>query len=412
MTIEISKKMSLSSFRKDFPMLFSSMHGKPLVYLDSAATAQKPQLVIDAISDFYRNHYGTVNRAVYALAQDATERYQGVREKVRAFIGAGKCSEIIFTRGTTESINLVANTFGRAFIRKDDEIIITEIEHHSNLVPWQLLCQQSGAKLNVVPVDEQGQVIVEAYEELLSPRTKLVAITHVSNAIGTIVPVKEMTEMAHAYGAKVLIDGAQAIPHMAINVQDIDADFYAFSGHKLYGPTGIGILYGKEEILEIMPPFHGGGDMVDKVTVAHTSYQKSPLKFEAGTPMIAEVIGLGAALDYLNLIGMDEIQSWEHELYTYAAEKLNQIKGVTLLGDVPQKGAIISFIVEGVHPLDLGTMLDLEGIAIRTGHQCTQTTMARFDITAAARISFGLYNTKDEVDRFISSLIKVIALLK
>lgn len=410
--MQVKEKRHISTYRKDFPMLYTSVHGKQFIYFDSAATAQKPQVVINALCDFYQKYYGTVHRAVYSSSQEATRRYQEAREKVRAFIGAESASEIVFTRGTTDAINLVANSYGKMVLGRGDEVIISEIEHHSNLVPWQFLCKSCQAKLKVAPVDEEGEIIMEAYQELLSPRTKIVALTHVSNALGTILPLKEMIGMAHHVGAVVVVDGAQAVAHMPVDVQDIGADFYAFSGHKMYGPTGVGVLYGKQELLEMMPPFEGGGDMVDRVTFAETTYQKPPLKFEAGTPMIAEVIGLGAAVDYLSAIGMENILAWEHELFLYATHELNQISGVQILGSGTEKGAIISFLVEGVHPLDLATLLDLEGVAIRTGHQCTQNTMARFGITGAARISFGLYNTIGEIDRFISALNKVIAILR
>ncbi len=410
--MHVKEKGHVSAYRKDFPMLYTSVHGKQYIYFDSAATAQKPQAVINAICEYYEKYYGTVNRAVYTFSQEATRRYQEAREKIRAFIGAEKVSEIIFTRGATDAINLVANTYGKMVLGEGDEVIISEIEHHSNLVPWQFVCRSANAKLKVAPVDEEGQIIMEAYQELLTPRTKIVALTHVSNALGTILPVKEMIEMAHHAGAVVLIDGAQAAAHMPLDVQELDADFYVFSGHKLYGPTGIGVLYGKQELLEAMPPLQGGGDMVDQVNFTETTFQKPPLKFEAGTPMIAEVIGLGAAVDYLTAIGMEAISAWEHELFLYATHELNQISGLQILGSGTEKGAIISFLVDGVHPLDLATLLDLEGVAIRTGHQCTQNTMARFGITAAARISFGLYNTKGEIDRFISALNKVIAILR
>jgi cysteine desulfurase / selenocysteine lyase len=410
--MQVKEKGHISTYRKDFPMLYTTVHGKQFIYLDSAATAQKPQVVINAICEFYQKYYGTVHRAVYTFSQEATRRYQDAREKLRAFIGAEKLSEIVFTRGTTDAINLVANSYGRLVLTPGDEVIISEIEHHSNLVPWQFICKSCRAKLKVAPVDEDGEIILEAYQELLSPRTKIVALTHVSNSVGTILPIKEMIEMAHQAGAVVVVDGAQAAAHMPIDVQELDADFYAFSGHKLYGPTGVGVLYGKQALLEAMPPFEGGGDMVDRVSFAETTFQKPPLKFEAGTPMIAEVIGLGAAIDYLTGIGMENILAWEHELFLHATHELNQISGVQILGSGTEKGAIISFTVEGVHPLDLATLLDLEGIAIRSGHQCTQNTMARFGISGAVRISFGLYNTIGEIDRFISALNKVIAILR
>lgn len=403
---------SIEKAREDFPMLKKTMHGKPLVYLDTAATAQKPQSVIDAMNDFYSKRYGTVHRAVYELATHSTNEYQEVRKKVAAFLNAVKPEEIIFTRGTTEAINMIAYSFGKAFVKPGDEVIISEIEHHSNIVPWQLMCEDRGAKLRIIPVDDDGVLKLDEYAKLLNPKTKLVAIGHISNALGTEHPIKEMITMAHKVGAKVLVDGAQAAPHMPVNVQDLDADFYAFSGHKLYGPTGIGILYGKEKLLEEMPPYQGGGDMIESVTFDKTTYNVLPLKFEAGTPMIAEVIGLGAAIDYLNALGVQNIHDWEHQLLTYATEQMKTIPGVHIIGTAPQKGAIISFKVDGVHPLDIGTMLDLHGVAMRTGHHCAQPAMKRFGVEATARASFGLYNNKEDVDRFIAALKQVIKLLK
>ncbi|KAF3362182.1 Cysteine desulfurase [Chlamydiales bacterium STE3] len=407
--------MDLNDFiklRQDFPLLKKTMHSRPLIYFDTAATAQKPQTVIDAISNFYQNHYGTVHRAIYELSLHATQEYVNVREKVRAFLNAAKKEEIIFTRGTTESINLVAFSFGKAFIQEGDEILITEMEHHSNIVPWQLCCEERKASLKVVPIDELGVLDIEAFKKLLSPKTKLVAITHVSNSLGTINPVKEIISLAHESGAKVLVDGAQAAPHLPLDVQDLDADFYVFSGHKIYGPTGIGILYGKEELLKQMPPYQGGGDMINEVTFEKTTYAELPLKFEAGTPLIAEVIGLGTAIDYLNHLGMDNIQAWEHELIIYATEQVRDIPGFRIIGQAPHKGAILSFVVNGIHPLDIGTMMDLKGIAIRTGHHCAQPVMRHFGVPGTARASFGLYNTKQEIDFFKQSLLEIIALLK
>lgn len=405
-------KPNITSCRSDFPMLQKTMHGKPLIYFDSAATAQKPKIVIDTISDYYQNHYGTVHRAVYELSQYATQQYQNIREKIRAFLHAEKTEEIIFTRGTTESINLVAYSFGKAFIQPGDEIIITEAEHHSNIVPWQILCEDRRALLKVVPIDDRGVLDLKTYCHLLSPKTKIVSICHISNSLGTINPIKEMIFLAHNVGAKVLVDGAQASPHQPINVKDLDADFYVFSGHKTYGPTGIGILYGKKSLLSQMPPYQGGGDMIEKVTLEKTIYNELPLKFEAGTPMIAEVLGLGSAIDYISNIGIKNIQLWEHELLSYATEQLQNIPRLKIIGTAPQKGGIISFIVEGIHHLDLGTFLDIQGIAIRTGHHCAQPVMQRFSISGTNRISFGMYNTKEEIDFFISTLRATINKLK
>lgn len=398
--------------RQDFPMLNQTMHQKPLVYLDSAATAQKPLAVIDAITDFYRKHYGTVHRAVYELALHSTTEYQHAREKVRAFLNAAKDEEIIFTRGTTESINLVAYSFGKAFIKPGDEILISAMEHHSNIVPWQLLCEDRGAVLKVIPINEKGELLMDEYAKLLNPRTRLVAITHISNSLGTLNPIKQIVAMAHQTGAKVLVDGAQSAPHLKVDVQDLDVDFFVFSGHKLMGPTGIGVLYGKADLLNQMPPYQGGGDMIEKVTFEKTTYNVLPLKFEAGTPMIAEVLGLGAAIDYIQSIGLDAIRNWEHELLTYATQQLEQVPGLKIIGQAAQKGALISFVIERIHPLDIGTFLDLRGIAIRTGHHCAQPVMRFFNTPATARASFACYNTKEEVDYLVSSLQDTVRRLK
>jgi cysteine desulfurase/selenocysteine lyase len=400
--------MDISHLRADFPMLKKSMHGKPLVYLDSAATAQKPEIVIESIASFYREHYGTVHRAIYELAVDSSIRFEKVREQTRDFLHAAKASEIIFTRGTTESINLVASSFGKAFIKPGDEIIITEMDHHSNIVPWQMLCEERGATLRVVPFNDQGILDLDAYHQMLSSKTQFVSIAHISNTLGTLNPVKQMIKAAHDVGAYVLIDGAQAAPHRPVDVQDLDADFYVFSVHKAYGPTGIGVLYGKEALLNAMPPYQGGGDMIETVTFEKTTYNVLPLKFEAGTPLIAEVMGLGAALDYLQKIGMESIHLWEQELLKYATEKFKELPKVKIIGQAPEKGGVISFIVEGAHPLDIGTMLDLKGIAIRTGHLCAQPVMRHYGVTSLARISFGLYTSKQDLDIFFTSLKSVI----
>lgn len=398
--------------RQDFPMLRQTMHGKPLIYLDSAATAQKPECVIQSISHFYQKEYGTVHRAVYELALHSSHNYQIVREKVKAFLNAAKVEEIIFTRGTTESINLVAYSFGKAFVKPGDEILISAMEHHSNIVPWQLLCEDRGAVLKVIPMNDRGELQLEEYQKLLNSKTRLVAVNHVSNAIGTINPIQEIIHLAHQHGAKVLIDGAQSAPHLAVDMQVLDADFFVFSGHKLFGPTGIGVLYGKSSLLNEMPPYQGGGDMIDTVTFEKTTYNLLPLKFEAGTPSIAEVIGLGAAIDYVQSIGLEAIQKWEHELLLYATAKMEEIPGLKIIGTASHKGALISFVVEGVHPLDIGTMLDLKGIAIRTGHHCAQPVMSHFGVTATARASFAFYNTKEEIDIFITGLKDAIHVLK
>ncbi|MBT3393767.1 MAG: cysteine desulfurase [Waddliaceae bacterium] len=401
--------------RDGFPMLKSTMHGKPLVYLDSAATTHKPEKVISAMSDFYRNEYATVHRAIYELSLHATERYNAVRGVVKNFINAPSENTIVFTRGTTESINLVASSFGKSFITTGDEVVISEIEHHSNIVPWQLMCEERGAVLRVIPVDDNGEIIIEEYRKMLGAKTKLVAICHVANSIGTVLHVKEMVSMAHDVGAKTLVDGAQAAPHYPIDVQDLDADFYAFSGHKVYGPTGIGILYGKKELLEALPPYHGGGDMVDIVTMAKTTYQQPPLKFEAGTPMIAEVIGLGAALEYVMDKGIETIHSYEEKLLGYALDCFDNsgIDGLKVLGPCKaRRSGIVSFIVDGIHSLDIGTMLDFKGVAIRTGHHCAQPTMERFGVTSTARMSLGIYNNESDIDIFFEGLKEVVAKLR
>lgn len=398
--------------RSDFPMLQKKMHQKPLIYLDSAATAQKPKCVIDAISSFYQDNYGTVHRAVYELAVFSTDRYQKVRKTVQKFLNATKTDEIIFTRGTTESINLVAYSFGKAFIKPKDEILISEMEHHSNIVPWQLMAEDRGAILKVIPFDNMGVLDLNAYKSLLSSKTRIVSIAHISNVLGTINPVKEMIQMAHQVGAFVLVDGAQAAPHHPIDVQDLDADFYVFSGHKTYGPTGIGILYGKESLLNAMPPYQGGGDMIEKVTFEKSTYNTLPTKFEAGTPLIAEVIGLGSALEYLENLGLENIFAWEQELLKDLTEGLNTIPGLKMIGEAPHKGGITSFTVEGVHPLDIGTMLDLKGIAVRTGHLCAQPVMHHFGLESVVRASVGLYTSKEDIAKFIDALKDLLKLLR
>lgn len=405
-------KRTLLNLRQDFPILNQKMHGKPLIYLDTAATAQKPIQVIDAMSEFLKNNYGTVHRVIYELSVLATEQFTQIRKKVQKFINAKNSDEIIYTRGTTESINLIAYSFGKAFINEGDEILITELEHHSNIVPWQILCEDRKAILKVAPIDDQGNILIDSFINLLTEKTKIVSIAHISNSLGTINPIKELTQIAHSKGAKVLIDGAQAAPHIKIDVQDLDCDFYVFSGHKLYGPTGIGILYGKKELLEKMPPYQGGGDMIETVTFEKTSYNVLPMKFEAGTPMITEVIGLGAAIDYIENIEISHIENHELSLLKYATEKILTVQNLRIIGTALQKGAIISFSIEGVHPLDLGTMLDIHGIAIRTGNVCAQPALKHFGTNSIARISFGLYNTFEEIDFFISTLHKIVDQLK
>lgn len=404
--------MDLDEARACFPMLKTTMHGHPLVYFDTAATAQKPDVVIDAITSYYRQHCGTVHRAIYELAVYATHHYHSTRLKAQAFINAASHEEIIFTRGTTESINLVAASFSKAFVHPGDEIIISEMEHHANIVPWQIACADRGAILRIIPFDDTGGLCLDAYQQLLNPKVKMVAITHASNVLGTVNPIKVICAMAHAFGAKVLVDGAQAIPHMHVDVKDLDADFYAFSGHKLYGPTGVGILYGKKELLDAMPPYQSGGDMIERVTFEKTSYNTLPLKFEAGTPMIAEVLGLGAAIDFVQAIGIDRIHAREKLLIDYLTPRLQEIPDIRLFGTAPNKAAIQAFEIKGIHPLDLGSFLDLQGIAIRTGSMCAHPIMKHYGIDAAARISLSFYNTTSEIDYCIDALKQAVAFLK
>lgn len=393
--------------RKDFPMLEARMGGRPLVYLDNAATTQKPLSVIDAMSDFLKKDYANVHRGVYALSQDATDRCEAVRDKVKNFLNAARREEIIFVRGATEAINLVAAGYGRKFLKEGDEIVISEVEHHSNIVPWQQLAREKKLKLKVAPVNDRGELELDAFTALLSARTYLVAVTHISNALGSINPVKEIIARAHHAGAVVLVDGAQSAPHLKIDVQALDADFFCLSGHKIYGPTGIGVLYAKYKHLEAMDPYQSGGDMIEQVTFEKTTFAKPPAKFEAGTPAIAEIIGLGAALDYLDRIGMDAVASAEHELLGYATERLSKVPGLRIIGTAAEKASLISFTLEGVHPHDIGTVLDGEGIAIRAGHHCAQPTMKRFGVPATARASFSFYNTKAEVDALVKAVEKV-----
>jgi cysteine desulfurase/selenocysteine lyase len=395
--------------REDFPILKQKVHGKPLVYLDNAATSQKPSKVIDAIIRFYTHDCSNVHRGVHLLSERATEAYEGARNKVQRFLNAPDAQQIVFVRGTTEGINLVAQTYGRQNVRAGDEILITAMEHHSNIVPWQILCEQNNALLRVAPIDDRGELILEEFEKLLNVRTRLVAITHVSNALGTLNPVRQLIRMAHALKVPVLVDGAQATPHMKVDVQELDCDFYAFSGHKVFGPTGIGALYGKAELLEAMPPFQGGGDMISSVTFEKTIYNVIPYKFEAGTPNIADVYGLGAALDYVNQIGLANITSYEHALLSYATEAIQQIPGVKIIGTAREKAGVISFVLDGVHAHDVGTILDREGIAVRTGHHCAQPVMDRFGVPATVRASLAFYNTKQEINALAAGIERVKA---
>lgn len=393
--------------RADFPVLRSKVHGKPLVYLDSANTSQKPTAVIETEREVYEQYYANVHRGVYQLSARAEEAFEGARAKVQRFLNAPEKREIVFVRGTTEAINLVAQTFGRTHVKAGDEVLITEMEHHSNIVPWQLLCEQTGGRLRVAPIDDRGEVILDELERLLGPRTKLVSIGHVSNALGTVNPVKRVVEMAHAQGTPVLVDGAQGAPHLPIDVQELGCDFYAFSGHKAFGPSGIGALYGRAALLEALPPWHGGGDMILSVTFEKTTYNVIPYKFEAGTPHIAGAIGLGAAIDYLTGIGMERIAAYEDDLLRYGTEALLSVPGLRMIGTARHKAGVLGFVLDGVHPHDVGTVLDYEGIAIRTGHHCAQPVMQHFGVPATSRASLALYNTRADLDALVRGLHKV-----
>ena len=398
----------VARIREDFPVLHQMVNGKPLVYLDNAATTQKPQAVIDALVRYYSADNSNVHRGVHTLSQRATEDYDSGRSKARQFLNAASDEEIIFVKGTTDGINLVAHSYARQHLGEGDEIIISTMEHHSNIIPWQVLCQEKGAHLRVIPISDAGELLIDEYESLLSSRTKLVAITHVSNVLGTVNPIKQIVEMAHSQGVPVLVDGAQATPHMPVDVQKLGCDFYVFSGHKIYGPTGIGVLYGKAELLEAMPPYQLGSDMIKSVTFERTVYNDLPYKFEAGTPNIAGVIGMGAAIDYLTEIGMDRIDNYEHGLLEYGTECLSGIDGVKIVGNAPGKASVLSFVMDCAHPHDIGTILDTEGVAIRTGHHCAQPLMNRYGVPATARASLSFYNTKDEVDLLVKAIDRVI----
>jgi len=393
--------------REDFPALKQKVRGKPLIYLDNAATSQKPQAVLNTLLRYYTSENSNVHRGVHFLSELATKGYEDARFNIQRFINAADFREIIFVRGTTEAVNLVAHTYGRQHVRGGDEIVISALEHHSNIVPWQMLCEEKGAFLRVVPINDRGELLLEEYENLLTPRTRLVAVNHVSNALGTVNPIRKIVELAHQRGIPVLVDGAQAVPHTRVDVRELDCDFYAFSGHKVYGPTGIGVLYGKAALLEAMPPFQGGGDMISSVTFEKTTYNKIPYKFEAGTPNIAGVIGLGAAIDYLNSIDMEAVAVYEHGLLEYATDAISAVPGVRLIGTAREKAAVVSFVLDGVHPHDVGTILDQEGIAVRAGHHCAQPVMDRFGVPATVRASLGLYNTREEIDTLAAGLHKV-----
>ncbi|QKT04437.1 cysteine desulfurase [Ectothiorhodospiraceae bacterium 2226] len=397
----------IERIRADFPGLSQEVRGKPLAYLDNAASAQKPQVVVDTVAHYLAYDYANVHRGVHYLAERATQAYEGAREKVRAFLNAADKREVVFVRGTTEAINLVAHSFGGAQLRAGDEILITELEHHANIVPWQLLAERTGVVIKVAPVNDAGELIMEGFEAQLSERTKLVSVAHMSNALGTILPVKRIIELAHATGAKVLIDGAQSVPHIPVDVQALGCDFYAFSGHKLYGPTGIGVLWARADILESMPPFMGGGEMIREVSFEKSTFAGIPLRFEAGTPDFVGAIGLGAAIDYVLDVGLDNIARHEHELLVYATEQMRAIPHLNIIGTAAEKGGIISFVFDDIHSHDVGTIIDMQGVAIRTGHHCAMPLMNRCHVPATSRASFGMYNTKDEVDRLVAALYKV-----
>jgi cysteine desulfurase/selenocysteine lyase len=403
----IDRTYPIEQIRADFPILSKSFKGKPLIYLDSTASAMKPSQVINEESRVYEEEYANIHRGVYYLSAKATERYEQSRKTVQKFLGAKHAREIIFTRNTTESINLVASAYGRKFLKEGDEIVITGLEHHSNIVPWQFLVEEKGVVLKIVPVEEDGSISLEKYAALLTPRTKIVAAAHISNVLGTILPVAEMIRLAHEVGAKVLLDGAQAVMHQAVDVQELDVDFYAFSGHKLYGPTGIGVLYGKEELLNAMPPYQGGGDMIASVSFEKTTYAPLPAKFEAGTPAIAQAAGLAAAIDYVQSIGLDRIKAHEDELLAYATTRLNQLEGLRIIGTTANKASVVSFVLDYAHPHDIAQIFDSAGVSIRAGHHCAQPLMTHFKIPATARASFGMYNTKAEIDALVAAVRKV-----
>ena len=410
-TISISEKPDIERIRKDFPILDQKIFGQPLVYLDNAATTQKPLLVLDTLENYYREYNSNVHRGVHHLSQVATESYEAARKRVCEFINAKSSSEVIFTRGTTEGINLVAATWGRQNIKEGDEIIVSGMEHHSNIVPWQILCLEKKAKLKAIPVNDNGELIMSEFEKLITPKTKFISIVHASNSLGTINPVKEVIEIAHQHNIPVLVDGAQSSVHLDIDVQDMDCDFFAFSGHKVYGPTGAGVLYGKKKILEEMPVFMGGGEMIKEVTFEKTTYANLPYKYEAGTPNIADTIALKVALDFITETGKQLIRNHENNLLKYATEQMNLIDGLRIIGTATNKVSLISFVIKNIHPQDIGVLLDNQGIAVRTGHHCTEPLMKRFGIPGTVRASFALYNTKEEVDRLISALKKAIKML-
>jgi len=399
--------LDVERIRRDFPALAQQVRGKPLVYLDNAATAHKPQVVLEAIQRYYAREYANVHRGVHWLSERATEAYEAAREKVRAFLNAPDRREVVFVRGTTEAINLVASSYGGSVLKPGDEVLVTEMEHHSNIVPWQLVCERTGARLRVAPMDDDGALIVEEFERLCTERTRIVAVTQLSNALGTVNPVARLVEIAHDRGAKVLVDGAQAAPHMPVDVQALGCDFYAFSGHKLYGPTGIGVLWARRELLEAMPPYQGGGEMIRQVTFERSTWAAVPAKFEAGTPHIVGAIGLGAAIDYVRGVGLEAIRRHEHELLAHATEALAEVPGLRIIGTAPERAGLVSFVFDDIHPHDVGTILDHEGVAVRAGHHCAMPVMQRYDVPATTRASFALYNTREEIDALVAALHKV-----
>lgn len=402
----------VTEVRKDFPILDKKINGKPLVYFDNAATSQKPNSVINSITDYYRNYNSNIHRGVYSISIEASEAYEKAKETVRQFINAKDTRSIIFTRGTTEAINLAAYSYGMQNVNSGDEVLISAMEHHSNIVPWQVLCEKKNAKLVIIPVNDRGEIIIEEYKKLLSPKTKIAAFCHVSNSLGSVNPVKEMIRLAHEKNIPVLIDGAQAVHHLAVDVQDLDSDFYAFSSHKMYGPMGIGVLYGKTELLEVMPPYQTGGDMISSVSFAKTTYNEIPMKFEAGTPNVEGAVGLTAAIEYLNRLDVNTLAAYERELLEYATEKISQIDSVRIIGTARNKASVLSFVVEGLNALDIGIMLDTAGVAVRTGQHCTEPLMEIFRVPGTVRASFAFYNTKEEIDIFIAALKNAITILK
>ncbi|MFT6335897.1 MAG: cysteine desulfurase/selenocysteine lyase [Halioglobus sp.] len=406
------KRLDVEKVKKDFPIIQTEMRGKPLVFLDSAASSQKPKVVIDAITNYYKNQHANVHRGVYELSQNATDAFELGRERVREFINAESTDEVIFTRGCTESINLIASCYGKKFLKEGDEVIISAMEHHSNIVPWQMICEEKGAILKVIPLNEKGEIIFEEYEKLLSDRTKIVSIVHISNSLGTINPIKEVIDLAHERGVPVLVDGAQATLHAKIDVRELDVDFYTFSGHKVYGPTGIGVLYGKRKWLDAMPPYQGGGEMIKTVSFEKTTYNELPFKFEAGTPDISGAIGLGIALKYITDLGLDAIAEHEQELLAYGTKKLLEIDGLRIIGTSENKASVISFLVEGTHPYDIGTILDKMGIAVRTGHHCTQPLMDFYGIPGTVRASFAVYTSKEDIDKLVAGVDRAARMLR